>query len=193
MRMGVYAIVHRPTGRVYVGASRDVSRRWTKHRNRLNAGVHVNASLQAVWTQDGADAFGWVMLEAVDILAMLQERERFHLDAARQAGPVFNLRPVGASSERLSAGNVGKHACTPEQRAARSARARGWRPSDAWKQQQSQTHRGVPKAPEHAAKLRAHLNAIRPDNHGSKRSPETRARMAEAARVAWARRKAEAA
>lgn len=107
MAAGVYAIVHRPSGRVYIGATRDMGRRWTRHRNRLRACAHANPSLQAAWDEDGERAFECVHLEVVNDLAQLQERERWH--------------------------------------------------------------------------------------RGSKRSPETRARMADAARAAWARRKAQAA
>lgn len=190
-RAGVYAIVHRLSGRRYIGASRNIARRWTRHCNRLRASAHANWLLQQAWDRDGADAFEVVVLEAVDDLAQLQERERVHLAVATAEGDVFNLMAVGASSERLSAGNVGRHAWTDAQRQAQRERARGFSPDAAWRAKHRAALKGQRKRPEHAAKLRANLDRIRPDNRGTTRSPETKARMAEAARLAWARRKAQ--
>ena len=77
---GVYGIVHRPSGRVYVGGSRDVFRRWRTHVWSLNRGRHHAPALLEAWCVDGLSAFAFVVLERCP-RAMLAEREQVWLDA----------------------------------------------------------------------------------------------------------------
>lgn len=186
---GVYAIVHTLTGRLYIGATRDLGRRRMAHYRRLRRGVHSNEILQAAWDADGEAAFDFRLLEEVSALDQLQERERAHLEIAKAAGDVFNILPVGALSVNLSAGNIGRHQWSDEKRARQSAKLRGHQMTDAAKARIGAAHSGRPKSPVHRAKLRANLDAVRPDNTGSKRTPETRERMKIAARIGWLKRR----
>lgn len=62
-RCGVFAIVHTPSGRAHIGASRNIGE-WTKRlRNRLRCGKCGNTALQRVWNRDGPDAFAFQVLE----------------------------------------------------------------------------------------------------------------------------------
>ena len=77
---GVYGIVHWPTGRVYVGSSCDVFRRWRAHVGFLNSGRHHAVQLLDRWLFDGPGAFAFVVLEACP-RADLQVREQAWLDS----------------------------------------------------------------------------------------------------------------
>lgn len=120
MRSGVYKITCVPTGKFYVGSSRDVPRRWKYHRDRLGKGLHNNPHLQRSWKKYGADSFVFSVLEYAG-LENLIVREQHYIDQAFAAGRTFNVRRV---AER----NAGcKH--SPETRARISAALRGRRHS----------------------------------------------------------------
>lgn len=61
--IGVYAIVHRDSGRRYIGSSKCVEKRWGQHLNLLTHGRHHSPYLQHAWTKYGAEAFDFVVVE----------------------------------------------------------------------------------------------------------------------------------
>ena len=73
---GVYAIIHQPSGRAYVGSSRDIFRRWWHHANTLNHGRHHSPELQDLWLLSGPGAFVFVVLEpcAIEDLVLLEQK-----------------------------------------------------------------------------------------------------------------------
>ena len=73
---GVYVIANLRDGRVYVGASLDIGRRWKEHRAKLRAGRNEARRLQAAWTEQGPEAFVFAVLEVVYLdRPLLLERE----------------------------------------------------------------------------------------------------------------------
>lgn len=113
---------------------------------------------------------------------------------AKRAAVMTGRRLSVEHCRNIAAGLVGRrHVWTPDERARMSAIKREWRPTEEMKRKNSEAQRGKPKSAEHAAKLRVHIDRIRPDNTGSHRTPETRARQAEAARLSWANGKRRAA
>lgn len=62
----VYAIRNTTTGRVYVGATRNVGTRWRQHISDLKAGRHCSAELQRDWVAYGAEKFTFQVLQIVD-------------------------------------------------------------------------------------------------------------------------------
>ena len=73
---GVYAIIHQPSGRTYVGSSRNIANRWRQHLQRLNAGTHHAGALRDLWLADGAGAFTFTVLEQCHIEELaLREQE----------------------------------------------------------------------------------------------------------------------
>jgi len=77
---GVYAIIHQPSGRAYVGSSCDVFRRWRAHASMLNSGRHSATQLLEAWLMDGPGAFTFVLLESCP-RHILQDREQEWLDS----------------------------------------------------------------------------------------------------------------
>lgn len=57
MKSGVYRITCTRDGRVYIGQSTDIQRRWRFHKSRLNRKMHANPLLQAAWDKYGQEAF----------------------------------------------------------------------------------------------------------------------------------------
>lgn len=64
-REGVFKVVCRPTGLVWLGASRNLDQQQNGIWFQLRMGSHRNKALQAAWTEHGAAAFA---LEAVEVL-----------------------------------------------------------------------------------------------------------------------------
>lgn len=108
---GVYAIIHRPSGRAYVGSSSDVIRRWQVHVGSLNKGRHHSAALLDAWLVSGPIAFSFCLLERCQ-QDRLVSREQLWLDSfpvpfntsSRAASP--SLDPVVAT--KIGAANRGK-------------------------------------------------------------------------------------
>lgn len=127
---GVYAIIHRPTGRAYIGSSSDIRSRWDGHRSKLRTGTHENAVLQATWQTSGADTFAFVILERTDNLV---PREQAWMEQYRVTG-LFNLHPHAGTAlgYQMPREAVERHAArmrgrtlTPETRAKIAAKAMG--------------------------------------------------------------------
>lgn len=62
---GVYSITCVASGRVYVGQSVDIERRWRNHRSRLRSGKAQNRVLQGSWDKYGEENFKFEVLELV--------------------------------------------------------------------------------------------------------------------------------
>jgi len=87
---GVYGIVHRATGRTYIGSSRDVPGRWKSHAYKLAHGQHHASALQILWRAEGPEAFAFVVLERCH-LEDLPIREQAWLDSFES---VLNASPL---------------------------------------------------------------------------------------------------
>jgi len=52
MSSGIYIITNTLNGKVYIGQSGHIEKRWREHKRTLNLGTHRNRHLQYAWTQD---------------------------------------------------------------------------------------------------------------------------------------------
>jgi group I intron endonuclease len=91
---GIYRIVHRESGRCYVGQTSNVGRRWAEHRSLLKLGKHKSRRFQNIWDKYGREAFEWELLEECPP-EKLTEAEQFWMDLLR---PVLNHAPAAGST-----------------------------------------------------------------------------------------------
>ncbi|MBA4547717.1 GIY-YIG nuclease family protein [Thermoactinomyces intermedius] len=77
---GIYLIKNNITNKIYVGSSANIERRWKEHKKSLNAGTHHSPHLQASWDKYGKEAFSFSIIEVVDDVNNLIDREQFWLD-----------------------------------------------------------------------------------------------------------------
>lgn len=107
MTAGVYVIVNKADGFVYVGSSVNIERRWCCHRSDLKLGIGPSKSMVAAWQTVGPRGFAWAVLETVDNVDGLESAEQHWMDQytgrlynrrkwARRARPLKGLRAIGA-------------------------------------------------------------------------------------------------
>ena len=192
---GIYRIVNLTNGKFYIGSAVNLERRWYMHRNRLNAGKHRNAHLQAAWNKYGEAAFEFRVIERVEDKSRLIEREQEWIDSCRQ-DLAYNIckvansrlgvkaRPETVEKQREAATGV-TH--TEEAKAKMSAAKMGVKlpvRSEEHRQKISEIHSGKVVSEETRQKLRdAHARS--PRTH----SEETRRKMSESIKAALAAKK----
>ncbi len=96
---GIYKIVNSQNGKIYVGSSLDVERRWRSHKNALRAGRHRNPHLQNSWDLYGESAFSFSVLDQVSEERCIYEAEQHYIDTLE---PEYNIATVagGGSGPR---------------------------------------------------------------------------------------------
>lgn len=77
---GIYTITHTASGKAYVGSARSIQRRWKRHITDLNCERHHSVKLQRAWAKYGADAFQFLIVEAVEVEDDLVRREQYWID-----------------------------------------------------------------------------------------------------------------
>jgi len=82
MKSGIYKIINLTNNKFYIGSSRNIRQRWSKHRSLLRKGVHENKHLQNAWILYGEQNFEFVILEEVDE-KMLLSREQDLIDETK--------------------------------------------------------------------------------------------------------------
>lgn len=179
---GVYRIEHVASGRLYIGSSHNLRKRWQAHLRCLRAGSHHSQKLQRAWDKYGEEAFVFTVMATVSILE-LRAKEQQYLDKIK---PFFNISPFATHPP----GHVGPHSEATKAK-IRAKRALQVITPEAI-QKRAEKLRGVPRPPEVRAKIAAgcvgrehsdetcaKIAAIRT---GTKSSPETRAKIAAASK-----------
>jgi group I intron endonuclease len=90
---GVYKIVNRKTGWIYVGATtQPIVVRWDQHRRRLQNNTHHNSRLQSDWRAYGERAFRFSVVEVVGADRVF-EREKDWQRSYYPTGKCYNPNP----------------------------------------------------------------------------------------------------
>jgi group I intron endonuclease len=98
---GIYAILNKKTGQVYVGQSNHITRRFRDHLKDLREGIHFSGYLQNAWNIYGEKNFKFKILERVaPTKKLLKQREQYWMDYyksyEREKG--YNLCPAAGST-----------------------------------------------------------------------------------------------
>ena len=154
---GIYSIRCTVTGRVYIGSSVCIHKRWNEHHAKLRRGVHRNHLLQEAWWTHGEAAFAFTVVEIVSDRERMLERELFHI--VQEGANAYNL------ASHVGVGPKPGRVMPADQRARVSSATKG-----------------KPKSAEHRAKISALKRGVPNPKHGDairgrKASDETKARM----------------
>lgn len=208
----IYAIINIFDDKIYVGQAYEKHKRWKNHKIALNNGNHGNRYLQSAWNKHGKERFIFVVLEQVDDIALLTEREQYWMDALRAADREhgYNLSPAAGSclgvkhtvetkeklskirkgmkrsedfGKRVSEWMTGRTVSAETKEKCRQSHL-GHKQSDATKAKRSAKMKGN-KFNEGRKQSPAEVEIRRKANLGKKRSPETIAKMVAAQRKRW--------
>lgn len=94
---GIYIITCLVNGRVYIGQSKHIEKRWLEHKEALQNGSHSNNHLQNAWNKYDEKSFVFSVLEecADD---KLTEREQYWIDyyGGINCSGTYNFREAGS-------------------------------------------------------------------------------------------------
>lgn len=162
MASGIYAIIHRESGRWYVGQSQNLRKRLCDHRLRLTRGYHANSHLQNAWNKYGSDAFDFEILilspvSALDDLeqAYLDDPETSHFNIARDpTAPTRGLKLSAEHRAKISVSNKNLPKSAEHRAKLREANV-GRKHSDAARAKMSKLRQGRKLSTSHRASLSA--------------------------------------
>jgi len=93
---GVYAIMHIPSGKSYIGSAKNLKMRCQDHVKLLRAGTHHNRHLQNSWNKHDEVEFRFDVLELVELTASsLVSAEQRYIDMLK---PCFNIAPKAGTT-----------------------------------------------------------------------------------------------
>jgi group I intron endonuclease len=184
IKSGIYQIVNRVNGKVYIGSAVDTKTRWQKHRYELNRQNHGNIHLQRAWQEYGADAFEFSVVEQVADPNDLITREQFWLDRqcaahhgyniCREAGSTLGRAHSDETKAKIGAKSKGK-IITAETRALISAHSRHLKPSPETIEKLREIHTGKIVTEETKARMSVSARKRVHEPHTDEASSETRA------------------
>lgn len=89
---GIYKITCRPNNKIYIGSAVNLNVRWNRHLSELKTNKHVNPILQNAYNKYGIDKFRFEIIEIIDDVTKLFEREQFYLNTLKPFGKYgFNI------------------------------------------------------------------------------------------------------
>ena len=146
---GIYKITCTANGKFYIGSAKDIHLRLARHKSDLSRNVHHNALLQRAVNKYGKDVFEFEILEFVDDLESLLQREQHYLDTLNPCdiNVGFNLA--------IEAGSKLGVPVTEETKAKISKTLTGRKHTEETKLKMSQGHKGKSLSEEHYNKWQA--------------------------------------
>lgn len=173
--IGIYGILCLENGKVYIGQSQEIFKRWKAHTRKLNKNQHCNKHLQYAWNKYGSGAF---------LFGVCQESSSESLDLLEEAWigkMVSNEKDKGFNSSAYPCGRRGVK-LTEETRRKISISRMGKTPpnkgvphSEESKRKMSQNRMGI-----NPPKSQEWIDRVAASHRGKKRSEEAKLRMSEA-------------
>ena len=91
MKTGVYRITCSENGRIYIGSSKDIMRRWRNHKSDLRHGQHHSPDLQRDFNQYGLTAFKFEILKECSY----SEAKAIEIEFIEKEQPFYNAKCNG--------------------------------------------------------------------------------------------------
>lgn len=90
---GIYSIVCNANGNSYIGSSKNIEKRWKKHKWELSKGIHHSSRLQRSWLKYGDSKFEFMVIESSSATGLFR-LEQDYLDTF---SPAFNMAKVAGT------------------------------------------------------------------------------------------------
>jgi len=74
---GIYKIVNKVNGKYYIGSSKNIKRRWSGHKVKLNKNEHFNSHLQNSWNKYGKENFEFLIVEKVSEEKRIETEQKY--------------------------------------------------------------------------------------------------------------------
>ena len=98
-KSGIYKIVHRDSGKIYVGQAVNIFRRWLDHKKSLRLGKHYNIKLQRAWAKHGEEAFDFIVIEyCFPEFLTIREQHWINVTNCCNGYIGYNLAPIANSN-----------------------------------------------------------------------------------------------
>lgn len=101
MSIGIYKITNLLNGKVYIGQSVDIEKRWSTHKAELKNNYHYNFHLQNAWNKYGEESFEFSVVEECDI-DKLNQCEIYWISKFNSYKDGYNLTSGGGNTESFS-------------------------------------------------------------------------------------------
>lgn len=136
---GVYAIIHRDSGRVYVGGSTNLQQRFNRYRSELNVGKDLRRINEAI--RQSPESFEFSVVEWESDIKELRSKEQFWINFYRSHDPDFgyNACPSTASCTGLKHSQATINAKIERQK----GRSPVWMHTAAVREKMSQAKKGI--------------------------------------------------
>ena len=95
--IGIYRIKNLINNKCYYGSSKQIEKRFTRHKRELKNNIHINCILQRAWDKYGEDNFLFETVEECDINALF-ETEQKYLDLQ----PEYNIGIKSSGGDNLT-------------------------------------------------------------------------------------------
>lgn len=142
MTTGIYKILNKINGKIYIGSTVNIEARWRRHKHDLNKNQHHNILLQRAWAKYWSVSFEFIILKICEREKLL-ENEQSYIDNLK---PAYNLTPTAGNSLGV------KHS---EETRKRMSEAVKKRMTKEVKLLMSQQRKGKKLTEEHKAKIAA--------------------------------------
>jgi hypothetical protein len=83
-KSGIYKITNLTNGKIYIGSSQSLWKRYLNHKNCLDANTHGNTKLQNSYNKNNKENFVFELIEICPV-ELLQEREQYYLNTLLKA------------------------------------------------------------------------------------------------------------
>lgn len=191
---GIYIIKNMVNGKVYIGQSVDIQKRFLEHKWELKNNKHRNSYMQRSWEKYGEDNFLFEIIERYPS-HLLNEKETYWIKNYKSNNSVYGYNcndggdsriPNEITREKHRVANLGKKR-SPETCALISEIHKGKKMSDESKLKMRNAKLGKKLTKEHKQKMSESLKGrkrsqetikkVADANRGQKRSPEIVAKM----------------
>lgn len=96
---GIYKIINLVNGNYYLGSSKNMIKRWSRHRTNLNCGNHHNIRLLRAWKKYGEKEFEFKCIHIVEECNLLHVEQSYLNTAVSDADGCYNLSFIAGKVE----------------------------------------------------------------------------------------------